>query len=93
MKSRAGESKTKVIPAGKAVKLPDSPPPGTGIMTLADLCAQFNLNIKTLLRDLSGAGIKANGDQTTKKIAETNQTGPMDIYEHIRVASLKQISE
>ncbi len=93
MKPRAGESKTKVIPAGKAVKLPDSPPPGTGIMTLADLCAQFNLNIKTLIRDLSKVGIKADEGLTIKKIGENNQTGPMDIYEQIKTASLGHMSD
>ena len=93
MKPKLGDSKTKVVPAGKAIKLPDAPPPGTGNITLADLCAQFNLNIKTLLRDLSKVGIKANDSQPIKKIADNNQTGPMDIYEHIKAASLGQISE
>ncbi|MEE4363941.1 MAG: hypothetical protein V2J08_08400, partial [Desulfotignum sp.] len=93
MKPEVKDPKSQVVSAGKAIQLPDSPPPGTGNMTLADLCAQFNLNIKTLLRDMSGTGIKADESQTIKKIAEINQTGPMDIYEHIKVASLKQISE
>ena len=87
------EDANQVVSVGKVIQLPDSPPPGTGNMTLADLCAQFNLNIKTLLRDLSAAGIKGDDSQTIKKIAETNQTGPMDIYEHIKIASLKQISK
>ncbi len=87
MKPKADPSKSQAVIVGKAVQLPDSPPPGTGNMTLADLCAQFNLNIKTLLRDLSEAGIRANEGQTMKKIAETNQTAPMDIYEKIKIAS------
>lgn len=92
MKPKPEDTATQVVPAGKAVKLPDSPSPGTGNMTLADLCAQFNLNINTLLRDLSKADIKAVDNEIIKKIAENNQTGPMDIYEHIKAASLRQIS-
>lgn len=93
MKPKLENFKTQVVPAGKVIKLPDAPPPGTGNMTIADLCAQFNLNIKTLLRTLSKVGIKAIDSQTIKKIAENNQTGPMDIYEHIKAASLNQIAE
>jgi hypothetical protein len=93
MKPKAGESKTHVIPAGKAIKLPDSPPPGMGNTTLADICARFNLNIKTLIRDLSKVGIKAEEGLTIKKIAENNQTGPTDIYERIKSASLGQMSQ
>lgn len=91
MKPTAGESKTHVIPAGKANKLPDSQPLGTGNMTLADICTQFNLNIKTLIRDLSKVGIKAEEGLTIKKIAENNQTAPMDIYEQIKAASIGQM--
>ena len=93
MKPKDKDSKRQIVSAGNTIQLPESPPPGTGNMTLADLCAQFNLNIKTLLRDMSGTGIKADESQTIKKIAEINQTGPLDIYENIKVASLKQISE
>ena len=93
MKPKAKESTTPVIPTEKANKLPDSPPPGTGNMTLADICAQFNLNIKILIRDLSKVGIKAEEGLTIKKIAENNQTGPTDIYEQIKSASPGQISQ
>ncbi len=93
MKPSTEGSKIPVVTAGKAIKLPDEPPPGTGNMTLADLCVQFNLNIKTMLRDLSRAGINAVDSQTIKKIAENNQTGPVDIYEHIKTASLGQLSD
>lgn len=87
MKSKAGEVKSQ---AGMPILLPESPPPGTGNMTLADVCARFNLNLKTLLRDLSRAGIKAEESLTIKTIAKNNQTSPMDIYEQIKSASLEQ---
>lgn len=90
MKSKAGEVKSQ---DGKPILLPESPPPGTGNMTLADVCARFNLNLKTLLQDLSRAGIKAEESLTIKTIAENNQTSSMDIYEKIKAASVEQLSK
>ena len=81
------------VAAGKSAALPESPLPGTGNMTLADLCAQYNLNVKTLVRDLAKAGIKAEESLTIKKIAEKNQTAAVDIYEHIRLAGLGQLNK
>jgi len=78
------EGKTPVVPVGTIAELPDSPAPGTGNMTLASLCSQYNLNMKTLIRALREKGIQAKDDLTLKKIAEQNRTGPLDIYEHIR---------
>ncbi len=42
-------------------------------MTLADLCAQFNLNIKTLLRDLFKVEIQAVDSETIKKSLKTTR--------------------
>jgi hypothetical protein len=63
--------------------LPDSPPPGTSNLTLADFCAQYNLNIKRVIRELKGEGITASEDLTLKQIASNNQTGPIDLFEII----------
>lgn len=90
MKAGAGDSASRTITADKIIKLPDSPPPGTGNVTLADLCSQFSLNIKVLLRDLDKAGIKADAHLTIKNIAENNRTSPVDIYEHIKAAGILQ---
>ena len=68
---------------GKIV-LPDSPPPGTGDLTLADFCAQYNLVSKKIIRELKGQGIMASADLTLKEIASQNQTSPIDLFEIIK---------
>jgi len=64
--------------------LPESPPPGTGKLTLADFCTQHKLNMKMVIRELKKQGIEASEDLTLKKIAAKNKTGPHDIYERIK---------
>jgi len=64
--------------------LPESPPPGTGKLTLADFCTQHKLNMKMVVRKLKKQGIEASEDLTLKKIAANNNTGPHDIYEKIK---------
>lgn len=66
------------------IALPDSPPLGTGNLTLADFCAQYNLGSKTVIRELKGQGIMASADLTLKEIASQNQTSPIDLYEIIK---------
>ena len=66
------------------INLPDSPPPGTGNLTLADFCAQFNLSSKMIIRELKGQGILASADLTLKEIASQNQTSPIDLFEIIK---------
>lgn len=93
MRPKDQASNVKPALAGRAIKLPGSPPTGTGDMTLADLCTQFNLNIKTLIRDLAKMEIEAEDDLTIKKIAANNQTSPMDVYEGIKEAALVQVPQ
>jgi hypothetical protein len=64
--------------------LPESPPPATGNVTLADFCTQFNLNMKIVVRELNKQGITARGESTLKNIAADNHTSPIDIYEIIK---------
>jgi hypothetical protein len=66
------------------INLPDSPPPGTGNLTLADFCAQYNLSTKMIIRELKGHGISASSDLTLKEIASQNQTSPIDLFEIIK---------
>jgi hypothetical protein len=65
-------------------RLPDSPAPGTGKLTLADFCTRHKLNMKRVVRGLKKQGIEASEDLTLKQIAAKNNTGPHDIYEHIK---------
>ena len=64
--------------------LPESPRPGTGNLTLADFCTQFNLQIKWVVRELKKQGIKASEKLTLKKIASNNKISPADVYERIK---------
>ncbi len=82
------DSQPSVVKVGKAMKLPDSPPAGTGNMTLADLCSQYNLNMKEIVRALEKEGVDSDERLIIKKIAEKNNMGPMDLYEKIKSASL-----
>ncbi len=64
--------------------LPQSPPPGSGNLTLADFCTQFNLKMKLVVRELKKLGITATEKSTLKEIATVNGTSPIDIYESIK---------
>ena len=69
---------------GQSALLPDSPPTGTGNLTLADFCTQFNLNMKQIVRELKRQGMTAAEAQTLKQIAADNNTNPIDLYEQIK---------
>lgn len=70
--------------SGQAKNLPDLAPVGTGNLTLVDLCSQYNLNVKIIVRRLSQNNIRAREDMTIKKIAQENRVSPTDIYENIK---------
>ena len=53
-------------------------------MTLADFCAQFNLNMKMVIRELKKKGITATKNSTLKKIAADNRSNPIEVYENIK---------
>ncbi|MFH2067382.1 MAG: DUF4405 domain-containing protein [Pseudomonadota bacterium] len=68
----------------QARKLPDTLPPGSGNMTLADFCHRYNINMKILIRSLSSMNISAEENMTIKTIAEKNQTSPVELLEKIK---------
>jgi hypothetical protein len=74
---------------GNRITLPESPPPGTGNLTLADFCTQYDLSNKLILRELKKKGITASEDLTLKQIASQNQTSPIDHYEIFKNIALK----
>lgn len=69
--------------ANKAA-LPESPPPGTGTLKLADFCTQYDLSIQLVIRELKEKGVTAFADSTLKEIAAQNKTGPVEVYDLIR---------
>lgn len=72
-----------IIPPPAESSFPDSPPPGFGRKTLADVCAEFDLHSPNILAALQQAGIKAQLDQTIKEIADKNEREAMSIFEII----------
>jgi hypothetical protein len=66
------------------IALPESPPPGTGNLTLADFCTQYDLGNKVVILKLKGEEITASADLTLKQIAIQNQKSPIDLYEIIK---------
>ena len=68
-------------------QMPPTPQPGTGNLSLADLCTQFGLNMKEVVGKLKEKGIVAAEKTTLKKIAEQNKISPTAVYEAIYAAT------
>ena len=64
--------------------LPDSPPAGTGNLTLADFSARYGFDLNRLLRELQKQDIEAGAASTIKQIAKRHNTSPIDLYETIK---------
>jgi hypothetical protein len=58
----------------KGVSLPDTPPPGTGNLTLADFCSRFNLDLKLVARELKKQNVKASVELTLKDSGTLQRT-------------------
>ena len=63
---------------------PDSPPPGTGNLSLADVCRQYHLDIQAVVRHLKDKGIAAAEKETLKTIAANSHISTVDVYEKIK---------
>jgi hypothetical protein len=70
--------------SGPSVQLPESPPPGTGNLTLADLCAFYDLDLDGVLAGLAKDNIRVSKDDTLKNAAAKHQLSPVDLYDRIR---------
>lgn len=84
MKPDKDKSSVPVVSEGGVIPLPDAPPPGTGNLTLADLCSQYHLNIKKVVRAMSEKGYTVDEASNLKTIAANNQTSPIDLYEVLK---------
>jgi hypothetical protein len=72
-----------VIAVGQQIKMPQTPPPGTGNRNLADICQEYNLNIPSVLQGLAEKNIKASAEMSIKDIANQNSRSPIDLYDTI----------
>ncbi|MBW1697527.1 MAG: DUF4405 domain-containing protein [Deltaproteobacteria bacterium] len=59
-------------------------PIGLGKMTITEVCAKYNLNLQTALKNLADAGIQATPEDKMKKTAERHDTTPFDLLEAMR---------
>ncbi len=63
------------------VSFPDSPPPGLGQKTLAEICAAYEINLPSIIRQLDAQGITADPALSLKEIARGNDTDPYALFE------------
>lgn len=68
-------------------KLPESPTPGTGNLTLVEFCSQYNIDVELIIRLLAKSNIQAQQDMTIKEIGKNNQLSPIDVYEQIKTVT------
>ncbi|MDX1267648.1 MAG: DUF4405 domain-containing protein [Oceanisphaera sp.] len=68
-------------------EMPDTPPPGTGNLSLAEFSRQYGPDTDQLRQMLAAQGIEARADMTIKAIAAASQRSPMDIYALLRKAA------
>ena len=66
---------------GQQMIMPQTPQPGTGSRSLADLCQEYNLSIPIVLQGLVGENIKASAEMSIKEIATQNKRSPIDVYD------------
>ncbi len=72
--------------------LPDSPPPGTGNMTLTQLCRQYDIDRQRVVNGLIAAGLSLSVDLPLKKTAAENNMSPVDLFERIRLVAIGAFS-
>ena len=65
-------------------KMPDTPPPGTGNLSLEDFSHQYDLDVGVLIATLKARGLEARADMTLKAIGAANKRSPVEIYELLR---------
>jgi hypothetical protein len=67
--------------------LPDTAPPGTGRMTLAEICATYGLDVQALMAALKTKNISAAASESLRDIADRHGMGPTDLYEVVKSAA------
>ncbi len=65
------------------ISFPDTPVPGFGNKTLAEICSEFDLMFPVVRQGLAKRGVKAEADMTIKEIAAANDKNPMALFEDI----------
>jgi hypothetical protein len=67
--------------------LPETPPPGTGRLSLADICNTYGLDPQLLVAALKTKNVSAEASETLRDIAGHHGMGAKDLYEVVRSAA------
>ena len=73
------DAKVKKTMGGK-LRFPDSPSPGFGNKSLAEICAEFDLHFPMIKQGLDEQGIQVTAEQTIKEIAAGYDRQPIDVF-------------
>jgi hypothetical protein len=71
--------------------MPETPPPGTGNLTLSDLCRRYGLDAAVVVAGLEESRIQAEKEQTLKEIAAAAGIGPAEVFDAVRRVSLSAV--
>lgn len=71
-------------PVGKPPVFPDTPPPGFGNRTVAEICHEFRLNVPETLKHLKAQGLEAGADMTLRQIAQKHRIHPIKVFEALK---------
>jgi len=66
------------------LSLPETPPPGTGNLTLAEICLRYGLDQERVMRALTGVGLSVSPDVPLKQMAAANGVSPVDLFGQLR---------
>lgn len=75
-----------VIDSSSSGRMPASPPPGLGKLTLSEVIQQFGLNPDAVAQALVAENIEFTPEMTLKEIAAKNGVSPIDVYVILRTA-------
>ena len=67
--------------------LPETPPPGTGRLSLLELCNTYGMDPQVVLAALKAKNIPAEASETLRDIAGRHGMGAMDLYEIVRLSA------
>jgi hypothetical protein len=68
-------------------QLPDAPPPGTGRLSLTEICATYGLDTQMVSTALGKKNISATPADSLRDIAERHGMGAADLYEIIKTVA------
>ena len=75
--------------AGEAKTLPPQPGMGFGRKPLSSVCAEYGLDLDTIIEGLKSRGIEATSESSMKEIGENNGMDPHAVFEVIRELATK----